>query len=150
MGLRVEDESPPELFTLGPGQLAKLVFADPRSVDVSAIPVFDRDGDPVAAFQKLLEGQEAMARLGWSPYLHDPKLPDRIRRYVFPAQGAARARGRSLVVWGEHDAVLGMAHARAWGEMLGVEPEVLPGAGHLAAIEQPDVVADLVGRFLAG
>jgi pimeloyl-ACP methyl ester carboxylesterase len=87
---------------------------------------------------QLLEGQETMARMGWSPYLHNPRLPDLVRRY----------RGPALVIWGKGDRVLPHAHARAWAELLGAPLEIVEKAGHLPAIEQPDETASLIDSFV--
>lgn len=138
MGLRVEGQPIPELFTMTPGKLARALLHDPKAADPAALPAFDRAGDPVAAYQRLIEGQEAMARLGWTPYLHDPKLPLRLRRYSGPA----------LVLWGDDDQLSGPGHAAAWAELLGTPAELVEDAGHLAAVEQPERVAALVEAFL--
>jgi pimeloyl-ACP methyl ester carboxylesterase len=139
MGLRLVEAPAAEVFAPGLPALARLLLHDPRSVDVAAIPVFDRTADPMASIARLVEGQEAMARMGWSPYLHDPRLPERIDRY----------RGPALVVWGADDRVLAPAYARAWADLFDAPVEIVPDAGHLPAIEQPDRVVELITGFLA-
>jgi pimeloyl-ACP methyl ester carboxylesterase len=79
-------------------------------------------------------------RIGWHPpYLYDPKLRARLRRVTSPA----------LVVWGELDRLVPVAHARAYAEGLADSRlEVLP-AGHSVHLERPSEAATLVASFLA-
>ena len=140
MGLRVEGQPAAELFALNLAGLAALLLHDRRAVDVSALPAFDREADPMTSVSRMIVGQEAMARLGWSPYLHDPGLPARLPRWGGPA----------LVMWGDDDRVLPEGHAHTWCDLLGAPLEVVAGAGHLPAVEQPERVAALLAPFLAG
>jgi pimeloyl-ACP methyl ester carboxylesterase len=47
----------------------------------------------------------------------------------------------AAVVVGEHDAVVTLEHAQVMAAALGVEATVLPGVGHLSALEDPHAVA---------
>jgi pimeloyl-ACP methyl ester carboxylesterase len=80
-------------------------------------------------------------RIGWSPpYLYNPKLRARLRRITAPV----------LVVWGDEDRMVPLAHAQAYAE--GVPNgrlEVVEGAGHAVHVEQADRVARLLEGFLA-
>jgi pimeloyl-ACP methyl ester carboxylesterase len=139
MGLYVPGHPAAELFALTLRRLGELLFHDPAAVDTSAMPVFDREVDAMARHLRLIEAEEQMTRLGWSPYLHDRDLPERLGRYGGPA----------LVVWGDDDRVLPRAHAAAWAELVGAEVEIVADAGHLPHIEQPDRVAAVVGDWLS-
>lgn len=61
-----------------------------------------------------------------------------------------RSLGRPvLVVVGAEDAITPPEEARRMAEAAGGAPvEVVPGAGHMAAVEQPDAVAAALRRFL--
>lgn len=80
-------------------------------------------------------------RIGWHPpYLYDPKLRGRLRRVICP----------TLVVWGEHDRLVPLAHAHAYSEGIGgARLHVLPGSGHSPHLEQPGDTAALLLDFLA-
>lgn len=138
MGLYVPGEPAAEIFAAGPGQVARLLLHEPRAVDPAALAILDRSADTLDVMARLIEGQEVMARLGWSPYLHDPRLPARMARY----------RGPALVVWGACDRVLPEGHAHAWADLLGARLAVVESAGHLPAVERPDEVAGLVESWL--
>ena len=54
-----------------------------------------------------------------------------------------------LVVWGDHDRTIPVAHAkRAAALISNCQLEILPGCGHYPALQCPEVVAGLVERFL--
>ena len=55
----------------------------------------------------------------------------------------------ALVVWGEHDRLVSVAHGRAYAEGLpSARLVVVPGAGHYPYLEQPEAFAQAVGTFL--
>jgi pimeloyl-ACP methyl ester carboxylesterase len=55
----------------------------------------------------------------------------------------------TLIVWGDRDAVIPVAHAHVAHELMpGSRLEVIAGAGHFVPIEQPDLVAGLLRDFL--
>ena len=139
MGLYVPGHPAAELFALTLRQLADLLFRDPADVDTRAMPAFDRHVDAMERHLRMIETQEQMTRLGWSPYLHDRDLPARLARYTGPA----------LVVWGDDDRVLPPAHAAAWSELLAAEVATIEEAGHLPHIEQPDRVAAVIADWLS-
>lgn len=56
--------------------------------------------------------------------------------------------GPALVLVGEEDQPTPVAEARRTAGLLGVEPVVVPGAGHLTAVESPDAVAAALGALL--
>ncbi len=56
----------------------------------------------------------------------------------------------TMLLWGENDRVIPVAHARAaHDEMPGSRLEVVSGAGHFVQLEKPDRVAELILDFLA-
>ena len=103
--------------------------------DMSAL---DQDG-----FRTLAMAQEAVARFGWEPYLHNPKLIHRLRRLDMGC----------LVVGGSEDRfVLEPGYLRAWADAIGPNAvvEELDGVGHRVEEEAPDRLVEVVARFLAG
>ena len=58
-------------------------------------------------------------------------------------------RAPALVLWGDHDVLVPRAYSEAVRDGLGrAELAVVPDAGHLCTIEQPDLVNQLMGDFL--
>lgn len=79
------------------------------------------------------------AQLAWAPRLFGPRLADRLRWVDVPA----------LVVWGERDAILDPLHAEQFAALIPTaETSVLENAGHYAHLEDPEVAALEVLRFL--
>lgn len=75
------------------------------------------------------------------PYLHNPRLRDRLDRYAGP----------SLVLWGDQDGLVPRAHAEAYGAGLGEAVlEIVEGCGHSLTAEAPDQTASTVAAFLTG
>jgi pimeloyl-ACP methyl ester carboxylesterase len=79
-------------------------------------------------------------RLGFKPpYLYDRRLARRLPRYGGPA----------LVVWGDADRFVPVAHARAYAAGLpNARLELIAGAGHSVHLEHPDAVARQVTAFV--
>jgi pimeloyl-ACP methyl ester carboxylesterase len=87
-----------------------------------------------------LKAMEATAKVGWNPYLHDPKLEQRLHRVT----------ASTLVVWGKQDGLVPLAYAEKWKRLVkGARVEVIDRCGHSPAIEQPAALAEIVTRFLA-
>lgn len=73
------------------------------------------------------------------PYLHNPRLRERLDRYTGP----------SLVLWGAQDSLVPRTHADAYAEGLGEAAlRVIEGAGHSLTAESPEETARAVGDFL--
>jgi pimeloyl-ACP methyl ester carboxylesterase len=119
--------------------LRELLFA---ADDAAAARRFFPDGrgdieEEVRRYQMLRFG----AFVGFKPpYFYHRELRDRLYRAAMPA----------LVVWGEHDRMAPLAHGEAYASGLGRARDltIVRGAGHAAQLEQPDLTADIVLRFL--
>lgn len=86
-----------------------------------------------------IKALEAAARVGWNPYLHDPKLEGRLRRVTAP----------TLVLWGRQDGLVPLAYGERWRERIpGARLVVIEECGHLPPIEKPSAFADAVLGFL--
>jgi pimeloyl-ACP methyl ester carboxylesterase len=94
---------------------------------------------PIELVLPMWKALGATARLGWDPYLHDPKLRKRLRRITAP----------TLVVRGAQDSLVPAAHAETYAAEIPVARlEVVDGAAHSLPLEQPDVLAALVRDFV--
>jgi pimeloyl-ACP methyl ester carboxylesterase len=133
VGVQVEGEPIADYFALEPRAAFELSWHEPERyyVDPAALPA-----DQLAVRQA---NMATMRVLAGDPYMHDPKLLRRLGRVRQPA----------LLVWGESDRIVtpayGAAYARAFGDG---RLEVVPKAGHLPQIEQPEVTFGLIDEHL--
>jgi pimeloyl-ACP methyl ester carboxylesterase len=87
-----------------------------------------------------IQAMAATARLGWNPYLHNPKLQGRLWRIKAP----------TLVIHGEGDTLIPRAHAEAYAEGIeGARLLVVPNTAHMIVLETPAELADTVAEFLS-
>lgn len=108
-------------------------------------------GDPsTIPPQRMAEAVEEMARRGRLPHAQDAftaSLRGLIRSYLArgersPWAAAARVQAPTLLVWGDRDRLVDVALApRAAATYPDVRLLVLPGIGHVAQMERPEVVA---------
>lgn len=156
-----------ETFTKEPARAAQLVLisplglptADRREQQVADIFMLSRQelgarmqlgapgpGSDMAALAKLPEesirrlmrNDEAASLYGWTPYMSNPKLADRLHRIARP----------TLVVWGEEDAIVSPAYREAWREALPqAEVESFAEAGHRVHADQPEKLAARIAAF---
>lgn len=144
------------------GRIDRLALLDAVGVDVPGEPIRDISGlDPrgLAAYswhdperflrtlatmpdEALRAAQQnriALQALAGEPYMHDPHLLPRLAGVRIPVLG----------IWGASDRVVTPAYGRA---MLAAFPdsrfEVVPEAGHLPHLEQPERTAAVLDGFL--
>jgi pimeloyl-ACP methyl ester carboxylesterase len=78
------------------------------------------------------------ARLFWE-HPTDPKFPRHLHRIKMP----------TLIVWGDQDKVMPVAHAQVWRQRLPhAELLVVKGAGHIVHLDKPETVGAMA-RFLS-
>lgn len=144
VGLHVAGAPVKEIFGRDPGELADDLFADPAHPMAAAMrqmAELTRQGVeiPFEVVKPVLQSLAATARIGWNPYLHDPKLPGRLHRVANPV----------LLVRGADDRLVPAAHVARYAELLpDARVEVVAGAGHLLPLEKPGELASLVRAFL--
>ena len=122
-----------DVFGLPPHDITRLLYHDPANApDPSTLS--DEQLTEMAA------SRIALAMYTWEPYMHNPKLPYRLHRIQAP----------TLLIWGESDGLVPVAYAKAYREMIpGAELVVIPNAGHMPQIEQPDLFCHHVHTFAA-
>jgi pimeloyl-ACP methyl ester carboxylesterase len=144
VGLYVSGAPISEIFGRRPSELAAELFADPdyplaqlmRAMDAMEA---DPSQIPFDLVRPILQSQAATAKVGWNPYLHDPKLPGRLHRVTAPTR----------IVHARQDGIVPRAHAEAYAAAIpDAEIADLDGAAHLAVLERPDEVAKLVVEHL--
>lgn len=82
--------------------------------------------------------REGLARFGWSPYMHDPKLRGRLHRIDLP----------TLVLRGDADSLTRPEYTGAFrNEIPGAVSGMIADAGHLPHIEQAEAFVAAVRAF---
>jgi pimeloyl-ACP methyl ester carboxylesterase len=147
-GLYLPDAPVADIFGKPPAELAAIMFAD-QSHPVAQMmhALAERYDDPAAMSEIPLElllpmvkAMSATAKLGWDPYLHNPKLARRLHRISAP----------TLIVHGTSDQLFARAHAEAYAAGIpGARIADVEGAGHMLPLEQPAELARLVREFIA-
>lgn len=134
-GVRVPQWPYAELFIDDLNALRRLVFHDPDHPSVPhALPTSLDD----PRMLNWLRAREATARVGWNPYLHNPKLPDHLHRIPFPVQ----------IVWGDDDRLIPPRYAQWLAERIPqAETTILPQCGHMVPYEREDDFCRLVTSF---
>lgn len=155
-----------ELAIRSTARLASLALLAPAGVVVPDVSIFDiflanaedmvrrqiHDADAPAAaewirnelakpIEQVLQNRAALARIGWSPRLHNPQLPYWLHRINVP----------TLVAWGEEDRVVPFAcHSPYLDEIAGAELMALPETGHALHVERAAEIAERLNAFHAG
>ena len=121
-----------DIFGLPAPEVAQLLFHDPAQAPHLATMTDEQ--------VRVLAGDRiAHAMYTWDPYMHNPKLRYLLHRIDVP----------TLLLWGESDGVVSVAYAEAYRQMIpGATLVVIPQAGHLPQVEQPDVVLQHVLTFV--
>jgi pimeloyl-ACP methyl ester carboxylesterase len=97
--------------------------------------------DPAQEFVTFWDfSREMTARITWKPYMFSQQLPPLLKGVNTP----------TLVVLGDQDKIVPVDSGKQYVENLpNAKLEMLPGAGHLADLENPDGLANLVIAHLS-
>jgi pimeloyl-ACP methyl ester carboxylesterase len=138
-GLRLDEAPLMDIFMATQDQA--MAASNPLGVDLVAAlqPGLELEGDPETAMtMHFLRAMDTVARVGYSPYLHDPKLRARLAHVNTP----------TLVLWGDQDGFIPVSYGEAYvAGIEGARLEVIAQCGHLPALEQPIAAADAIARF---
>jgi pimeloyl-ACP methyl ester carboxylesterase len=147
VGLYIEGQPVKEIFGRTPAELAEDMFADqshPMAQMMHMLSEFSGDvGKQVEVPMELVlpiwKSMSATAKLGWDPYLHNPKLRRRLHRISAP----------TLVIHGAVDTLVPKAISEAYAaEIPDARLVDVPDAAHLATLEKPAEIAALVREFV--
>jgi pimeloyl-ACP methyl ester carboxylesterase len=132
VGIQVEGHPIADVFPLTPDELFALSFHNPAAFRVDPATLSPEQLAATAAnFQTLKVYDQGQS-------MRDPKLRRRLARVRIPA----------LVVWGESDGVVDPDYGRAYAQSLpNARFALIPEAGHLPQIEQPERLLTLVWEF---
>jgi pimeloyl-ACP methyl ester carboxylesterase len=135
VGLRVPGAPIADIFAATPAETRSLVFHDPGS---DLAKTFVPDVPSPEVLENMLRAREATARVGWNPYLCNPKLRDRLYRITVP----------TLIIWGESDRLVPLAHGKTYQEgIAGSQLITLKNCGHAPPFEKPEETAKLLSAF---
>lgn len=124
----------PDIYQDLPSQWSAF-FSASEPMDGRDWPSVERDIALRAA-----RSREMFVKVGWAPYLNNPKLHGRVHRVTVP----------TLVLWGDQDKLASREYAEAYAAALpNAELKVIAGAGHFAFLDKPEAVASAVLDFAA-
>jgi len=137
LGIKVGDRETrdiPDIWALDPDEVLRLQYADPARAAVDYTKLSE---DRVTVIAR---NREATALYGWDPYLHNPKLKQRLHRVDVP----------TLLLWGADDRFVTPGYYGGAYQALipGARLETITGAGHFPHLERPDAFAERVAAFL--
>jgi pimeloyl-ACP methyl ester carboxylesterase len=141
LGLWVDGSPIPDIYSLLPFEFPTMLFANvERGTELLAGGGVDFDD--VEAIKRFLIGNSR--RLGTAGKILFPIPNRRLSKRLY------RLTNPTLLAWGEDDRLVGEPYRAAWAAALpAAESVVVPAAGHMAPYEQPDAVAQAIGRFLS-
>ncbi len=123
-----------DIYFHNAGAVRGLRFADPDKD-----PHLDLTDLSKRQAMTLASSREAIAKICWEPYFHNPSLRNRLHRVDVPVQ----------VVWGAKDGMTAPNYGRALAKALPDGRFVsIPKAGHFPHIEQSDRFAAALINFL--
>jgi pimeloyl-ACP methyl ester carboxylesterase len=135
VGLRVPGSPIADIFAATPEETRHLLFHDPQS---ELAKMFVPDVPSPEVLENTLKAREATARVGWNPLLCNPKLRERLYRITVP----------TLIIWGESDRFVPVAHGQAYHEgIAGSQLVILEQCGHAPPFEKPEETARLLCEF---
>jgi pimeloyl-ACP methyl ester carboxylesterase len=146
VGIYIDGAPMAEMFGRTPAELAEMLFADqshPIAQAMHAMAEFTGDVGrqveiPIEMVLPMWKAISATAKLGWDPYLHNPKLRSRLRRITAP----------TLVVAGAQDGLVPPIYAETFAaEIPDARLEVIDDAAHWLPFEKPAELAALVREF---
>jgi pimeloyl-ACP methyl ester carboxylesterase len=133
LGLWLDATPGEDPFAVHPGMPTEILFTEPG---LRKTYLFD-GRDKVDAHVEELLSLRAGAKFLWP--IPDTGIKKRMGRIKAP----------TLIVTSEHDRIVPAAYGPAWQQGIArAELAVLPGAGHVPELEQPEALAGLATRFL--
>jgi pimeloyl-ACP methyl ester carboxylesterase len=134
-GIHVPGVPRGDMFIASAAELGRLLFASEDAATAWAA----RWHEAPALLETNDKNRHAAAQYTWQPRLYDPRLEKWLHRIDVPTQ----------ILWGEADRLIPKAHGEALQRLIpGAALSLLPGCGHMAEIERPDIVVNEVKRFI--
>jgi pimeloyl-ACP methyl ester carboxylesterase len=137
VGIKVGDRESRDIldvFAMTETEFREKAFADAAAAERDYAAMSEDELRIVA------RNRETAARFAWSPYMHDPKLKQRLHRIRIP----------TLVLWGTADKLIDESYGRAFCDAIpGAKFEPIEGAGHFPHLERPKPFAARALAFAA-
>lgn len=139
LGLWIDEAPIPDLFATLPHQLPELLFHDPAAGVAALTGGLDFSDD--TALVEFFVGNAR--RLGTAGKIMFPIPNRRLSKRLH------RLRAETLLLWGDDDRFVPPIYGDRWLELVPhAAIATIADAGHLAADEHPDAVAEAITRFL--
>jgi pimeloyl-ACP methyl ester carboxylesterase len=133
-GIRVPGVSVGDNFLWSPEQTLRKLYADPALAASVVAGASD-----AASVERIFRNRQTTARLVWSPRWFNPQLGKWLHRVRVP----------TLLVWGEQDQLLPVAHAQPYTDLIaGAKLQRIDNCGHIPFIEKRAEFLDAVDPFL--
>ncbi|HWM47435.1 MAG TPA: alpha/beta hydrolase [Xanthobacteraceae bacterium] len=109
-----------------------------RLMQVTERPDVNLAAMDTSRLRRTLRNREAVSLFGWSPYLNDPKLRQRLHRIGVP----------TLVLWGADDALIPPRYGESYASALpDARLHTIDRCGHRIHVDQPEQLAELILQF---
>jgi len=136
-GLYLPEAPMAEIFIDDLQKMRELVFFDANDPAVKLAMPTSLDDDRILNW---LRAREATARIGWNPYLHNPRLSGHLHRVACP----------TLLLWGREDRLIPLAHGEYYARQIpAASLKVFDNCGHMLPYEKPAEFDAAVKEFLA-
>lgn len=123
----------PDIFAMPQDKVDELLFADPAKMKMDPSKMTDEE------IAVRVRNRETLALIAWEPWMHNPKLRQRLQRATMPA----------LFMRGEKDGLVSAEYMERYARLLpNSRTMTIRGAGHAPQIEQPKAFADALFSFL--
>lgn len=135
-GVRVAGSPMGEMFIDDLAKLRALLFKDVNNPVIKLAMPSGLDDPRILLW---LRAREASARVGWNPYLHNPRLAAHLHRIECPTK----------ILWGRHDKLIPLPHGEFLASKIpGATLEVFDNAAHMLPFEEPAKFAASVASFV--
>lgn len=139
IGLWLDEHPVANPWTAPPSELPAMLFADPTGPAATAMLAPPQDPEEaIAAGAGMVWALGCTGKFVWP--IPDKGLDARLHRVSAP----------TLVVWGEEDALVPVAHAHEFGRRIaGSRVTTIAGSGHIPQVERTEETYAAVAAFLA-
>jgi len=134
-GLRVPGVAQVDIFACSDEQVIRDMFHDAAKAELAITHTLTPETEEWRLYNRI-----TVAKLCWTPRLHDPNLAKWLHRIDVP----------TLLVWGNTDRIMPVEIGEEWHRRIpGSRLVVVPQCGHLPQAEQPDAFVTQLDGFVA-